>query len=211
MQLTTTVRQKIQIQEKILEEYCYNDSEIEEIVDRWMQRLRSQHILLVFNEDPIDLRRRFTFISKVFFDMQLPLHPPGMYFCFIYDHLDGDSSEPEQLARQVLESVLTKRSLDQVKLFNHRVRVNGFSNLSEPELHYLLDRYHHKYMTIANLAVSYGKRQVKGDRILIGGRHETGYAHEGHCTIKRGDWEIEFKREKGDWKVVGIDVGGIEF
>jgi hypothetical protein len=211
MSLTITIRQKIQFREKLLEEYCYSDSELKEVVDRWVQLFRQHHILIVFNEDPVDYRRRYAFISKVFLNMQLPLHPPGMYFCFIYDTLDGDTMEPEQLARQVLESVLTKKSLQEGKMFNHRVRVNGFSNLSEPELHYLLGRYQHKYMTIANLAISYGKRQVNGDRMLIGGRHETGYAYDGHCSIKRGDWEIEFKREKRDWKVVGIDVGGIEF
>lgn len=91
------------------------------------------------------------------------------------------------------------------------IRLNGFQNLSEPELQYLISRYQSRYASISNISISFSERSFSGDRYVLRGRHETGYGHAYHCSIVRGCWEIEFCGKPFAWEVSSIQIEGVEF
>jgi hypothetical protein len=93
------VRDKIGMKEIPTEDHFLSDTELQEAVAKWIELFKSHRILLSFNEQEIDYRRRYVFIRNMFLDMQLPSHPPELYFCFLYDHYHPDvfPEQPEAL------------------------------------------------------------------------------------------------------------------
>ncbi|MFZ9589275.1 MAG: hypothetical protein ACO28V_06050, partial [Chitinophagaceae bacterium] len=102
------VRDKIGITEIPADAQLLSDSEMQEEVYKWMELFKSHRILLSFNEHEVNYRRRYVFIRNMFLDMQLPSHPPELYFCFLYDHYQQDvyPEEPESLVGELLDSIL---------------------------------------------------------------------------------------------------------
>ncbi|MEY3187082.1 MAG: hypothetical protein RL675_908 [Bacteroidota bacterium] len=80
MPMFNRVRDKIGITEIPANAQFLSDSEMQEEVCKWMELFKSHRILLSFNEQEIDYRRRYVFIRNMFLDMQLPSHPPELYF-----------------------------------------------------------------------------------------------------------------------------------
>ena len=79
------VRDKIGLKENPIDAHLLSDAELQEIVSEWIDLFKSHRILLSFNEKEIDYKRRYVFIRNNFLDMELPSHPPELYFCFLYD------------------------------------------------------------------------------------------------------------------------------
>lgn len=208
-----TIRQKIRLQETILPSIELSDNVINAHLERWLLLLRYHHIHLVFNEGQDNSRARYDFIASVIFDMVLPPHPPGMHFCFIYDSIADRSliENPDQLMRLVLEPILNKEKVEKFHCIHKRIRLNAFDNLSEPELHYLIGRYQQRYESISSLSVTFSDKKLVNNRVLFSGRHETGYCLDTCCKIIRGTWEIELLHEDDVWRVVNIQIEGVEF
>lgn len=208
-----TIRQKIGLQEIILPSSELSDSAINAHLERWLLLMPYHRILLVINDGQDNPRARYDFIIAVIFDMMLPPHPPGMHFCFVYDSIADNSlvEKPDQIMRMVLEPILNKDKISRFFCIHKRVRLNAFDNLSEPELHYLIGRYQQRYDSISSLSVTFSDKKLINNRVLLHGRHETGYCHESYCNIIRGKWEIELLHEDFEWRVVNIQIEGVEF
>ena len=208
-----TIRQKIGLIETILPSSAMTDTAINAHLERWLLLMRCHRILLVFNDDKDSARSRYNFITSVIFEMMLPPHPPEMQFCFVYDSLvdKGLVENPDQIMHFVLGPILNKDAVDRFQFIHKRVRLNSFDNLSEPELHYLVDRYQQRYDSISSISVTLSDKKLVNNRFLFYGRHETGYCHENHCDIIRGNWAIELFNEKDGWRVVNIQIEGVEF
>lgn len=123
-------------------------------------------------------------------------------------YLSGDAY---LLTAAILEPILGKARTSRFPSLNSRVRLNEFDNLSEPELHYIIGRYQNKYDSISNISITLVDRKLVDRRILINGRHETGYCFKEHCTIVRGDWQLDLVHQRGAWVVVNIQVEGVDF
>ena len=175
--------------------------------------MKYHHIHLVFNDGQDNSRARYDFITSVIFDMVLPPHPPGMHFCFVYDSIAdrGLIENPDQLMRLVLEPILNKEKVDKFHCIHKRIRLNAFDNLSEPEFHYLIGRYQQRYDSISSLSVTCSDKKLVNNRVLFYGKHETGYCFDTYCKIIRGTWEIVLLHEDDAWRVVNIQIEGVEF
>ncbi len=211
--LGQTIREKIRLYEKIHPSAELSDAAVDALLDRWLLAMRYHHILLVFNDAQDSARARYDFITSVIFDMVLPPHPPEMHFCFVYESIADRSlvEDPDQLMRFVLEPILNKEKISRFHGIHKRVRLNTFDNLSEPELHYLISRYQERYNSIASLSVSFAEKKLVNNRVMFRGRHETGYCLDTHCKIIRGEWEIQLLFEHHEWRVVSIQIEGVEF
>ncbi|MFN5421758.1 MAG: hypothetical protein ACK5AO_00705 [bacterium] len=207
------IRQKIRLHETVFPSCELSDTAINAYLERWLLLMRYHHILLVFNDDQDSARARYDFITSVIFDMVLPPHPPEMQFCFVYDSIAdrGLVENPDQLMRLVLEPILNKDKISRFHCIHKRIRLNTFDNLSEPELHYLIGRYQQRYDSISSISVTLSDKKLVNNRILFFGRHETGYCLDTYCNIIRGKWEIELLHENHDWRVVNIQIEGVEF
>jgi hypothetical protein len=115
------------------------------------------------------------------------------------------------LTAAILEPILGKERISRFPSLNSRVRLNGLDNLSEPELHYVIGQYQEKYDSISNISITLVDRRLMDRRILIVGRHETGYCFKDHCRIVRGDWQLDLIHQRGAWVVVNIQIEGVEF
>ena len=208
-----TIKKKICFHEKIYPSNELSDSEISNLLERWMIAMRYHRILLVFNDAEESRRARYDFIATVILEMELPPHPPEMHFCFVYDSIADNmlAGSPDQLMQSVLTPILNKEKITHFQFINKRVKLNAFDNLSEPELHYLIGRYQQRYTSISSLAVSFVDKKLVNNRVLFRGRHETGYCFDSHCQIIRGLWEIELAYCNEAWKVVSIQIEGVEF
>jgi hypothetical protein len=187
--------------------------ELKETVDQWMDTFKSHRILLSFNEQEIDYKRRYTFIKDVFLNLQLPVHPPEMYFCFLYDHYQPAvfPEAPEALVGDLLQSILGISPAKKTATIYKRIKLNQFHNLSEPEFRYVLDCHHKKYDSVAGISLSHEDKTVYGNRLILMGSHTTGICQKDFCTIHRGKWRVEMLRIDGKWQVSGIFIEGIEF
>ncbi len=213
MPLFNRIRDKIGMSDIPKEVHCLSEVELENTVAQWMDVFRANRILLSFNEQEIDYKRRYVFIKDVFLDIQLPAHPPEMYFCFLYDHYQQDvfPEAPEALVGDLLQGILGSSPSKSSAAIHKRIKLNQFHNLSEPEFRYVLDCHHKKYDSIAGVSLSHEEKSIVGNRLILMGSHITGICRLNYCTIHRGKWKVEMLRAEGDWQVSGIFIEGIEF
>lgn len=207
------VRDKIGMTDIPKDAQCLSAFELEKTVTHWIDVFKSHRILLSFNEQEIDYKRRYLFIKDVFLDMQLPVHPPEMYFCFLYDYYRQDvfPEEPESLVGELLDGILGGGLQMNKGIIHKRIKLNHFHNLSEPEFLYVLDCHQRKYASISGISLMHEEKMVLGNRLVLKGSHTTGFCQIDHCMIRRGKWKVELLRNEGSWLVSGIFIEGIEF
>ncbi len=207
------VRDKINLVGTPLESTLISLESMQKAVIFWMDLFAEYHILLSFNEREIDYKKRYDFIRNVFLDMQLPSHPPELYFCFIYDPFTQDRypEEPENLVCRLIEGILGGAMVESHDLINKRVKLNHFNNLSEPELRYVLERHQKRYASIASISLMHQEKKLLGSRLVVEGSHATGLCKEDHCQIQRGRWKVEMLRKENKWLVSGIYIEGLDF
>jgi hypothetical protein len=213
MPIFNRVRDKVKLFDSPPLSQAISCEEMQVAVHFWIELFREHRILLSFNEQQTDYKRRYDFIRNVFLDMELPSHPPELYFCFIYDQYTQDQypEEPETLVCGLLDGILSGEIADKTELINKRVKLNHFHNLSEPELRYLLERHQQRYASISGISLLHEEKKLVGNRLVIGGSHATGFCKTDHCSIRRGKWKVEMLRKEGKWLVSGIYIEGVEF
>jgi len=211
--LYISVREKICFDELIIAEKNLSDSEIVALLESWDALLRQHHILVLFTEKPIDHRRRYRFLSEAFFDMHLPVHPIEMQFCFVYDFAESSSCEylSYQTVNGIIQSLLNHEYVESIKQLNKRVRLNAYDNLSEPEFYYIVNQHKNQSNHIINRNISVLSNKIIGNRLIYRGTHETDFCFDDHCTITKGNWQLEMVAEDGAWQVVDIQVEGVKF
>jgi hypothetical protein len=211
--LFVSVREKIGLDELIIAENNLSDVEIVTLLERWDALLRHHHIILIFTENLIDHRRRYRFLSESFFDMHLPVHPIEMQFCFMYDFAEASNSEllSDQTVKGIIQSLLNHEYVESIKQLNKRVRLNAFENLSEPEFYYIINQHKNHSNHIINRNISVLSNKIHNNRLIYRGTHETNFCFDDHCTISKGNWRLEMLAEQGAWKVVDIQVEGVNF
>lgn len=205
------IREKIGFQESIKDISLLSEFEVQEIIDRWVALLAQNGIMLSFHETDPDPRKRYVFIYHVFMDILLPPHAADMVFCFMYDGLSDAwlMKEPESIARAILENLINKKT-PVPRGLNRRVRMNRLNNLTEPEFHYLVNQYKQRYTTIHGISIEFGERWFEMGRLILTGKHKTRYCQPLGCRNIGGEWQIEMSRIEGNWKVISIDIEGIE-
>jgi hypothetical protein len=160
-----------------------------------------------------NFRDRYRYLSEVFFDIQLPSHPEEMQFCFIYDRVaeGADASLEDDKVSRLIEAVLNKKHVSDFTQLNRRVRLNNLTNLSEPEFHYVIDRYHKKVQKMVCRSIEVRAKKIINDRLVFEGVHEVANCYQDQCDIVKGDWRVELVSLDGHWRVVDIQVEGVEF
>lgn len=213
MPMFNRVRDKIGIGDNPIDDQYLSDFELKKKVCQWMDLLKSHGILLSFNENEIDYKRRYLFIKDVFLDIQLPSHPPELFFCFLYDHYQQDifPEAPEALVGDLLQGILGGTKPSFTSAIHKRVKLNQFHNLSEPEFRYVLDCHHKKYDSITGISLRHEEKTIVGNRLVFMGNHTTRICLLDSCTIHKGKWRVEMVRADGSWEVSGIFIEGIEF
>lgn len=211
--LFISVREKIGFHELIIPEYNLSDQAILMILEGWQHVLLEHRIQVLFTENPVDQRGRYRFLSEVFFDMLLPIHPNEMQFCFVYDRTEsiGNGDGNLEIVRDIILSLLNQQHISFIDHLNKRVRLNSFENLSEPELYYVVNQYKKRCNFIINRHVSVEANKVQGDRLMYIGSHETNFCFDNHCRITKGSWQLEMVPAQGTWLVVDIQVEGVNF
>ena len=211
--LSIRIRDKIKLFENILPAEDLSDTEVRNHVARWSVQLRYNRILLIFNDRMTNVRDRYKYLTEVFFDIQLPSHPEEMQFCFIYDRVGEEADvrvEDEKVSR-LIEAVLNKGHDSDFTQLNRRVRLNNFTNLSEPEFHYVIDRYHKKAQKTVCRSVEVHTKKIIHDRLVFQGVHEVANCYPDQCDLVKGNWRVELVSLDGHWRVVDIQVEGVEF
>ena len=205
------IREKIGFNESIKDINLLSEGEVQEIIDRWVALLAHNGIMLSFHETDPDPRKRYVFIYHVFMDILLPPHGSDMVFCFMYDGLSDAwlMKEPESIAKAILENLINKKT-PVPRGLNRRVRMNRLNNLTEPEFHYLVSQYKQRYTTIHGISIEFGERWFEMGRLILTGKHKTRYCQPLGCRNICREWQIEMSRIEGNWKVISIDIEGIE-
>lgn len=211
--LFISVKEKIGFSELIIPEYNLSDELLQATMEKWLGLLTVNQIILVFTETPPDLRSRYRFLSEVFFDMKLPRHPNDMQFCFVYDHAESNliGTDNTYIAKATIESVLSATQIKTIQFLNKRVRLNVIENLSEPELYYMVNQYKQRCEKIINKFVSVSSKRIVENRLIFIGHHETYCCFQDHCSIIRGNWQLDMIPENGSWHVINIQISGIDF
>ena len=211
--LFISVSEKINLDELILVEHNLSDSEVLSTLERWDAMLKQHSILVIFTETLVDHRRRYRFLSEVFFKMLLPVHPFDMQFCFLYD--TDESARNEYLSQQnvngIIRALLNHEHIESIQQLNKRVRLNNIENLSEPELYYVVNQHKQRCHHIFNRTISVITNKIRGNRLIYSGIHETDFCFDDYCVISKGRWQLEMISEQGTWKVVDIQVEGVNF
>lgn len=207
-----SVQQKIGFEEEIIPMNRLTQEIASLQVQRLLLMLRMHRIVLLFTGANQDPRDQYSFIVGVFMKIELPPHPPEMQFCFMYDTLgDEHISNPETLVGSVFEPLLQHERTNHFKHMNNRVKLNAYDNLSEPELHYVVDRYKQKYAWIQNREIRIESKRLLNDRLHIKGLHHTIFCNDAQCDIIHAQWHLELIPINGTWRVVNIQIEGVEF
>ncbi|PHX74111.1 MAG: hypothetical protein CK547_04990 [Chitinophagaceae bacterium] len=211
--LSIRIRDKIRLFETILPAEDLSDTEVRNHLARWSVQLRYNRILLIFNDSMTNARDRYRYLTEVFFDIQLPSHPEEMQFCFIYDRVgaETDVSKDDEKICKLIEAVLNKGHDSDFTQLNRRVRLNNFTNLSEPEFHYVIDRYHKKAQKTVCRSIEVHTKKIIQDRLVFQGMHEVANCYPDQCDLVKGNWRVELVSLDGHWRVVDIQVEGVEF
>lgn len=207
-----TIQQKIGFQEQGIPFYTLTHEVAALQVQQMLELLSTHKIQLFFNGSEGDPKDLYRFITSVFMKIQLPPHPPEMQFCFMYDRLQEEHiSDAETLVARVFEPILQDGQFNSFRHLNARVRLNEYDNLSEPELHYVVDRYKKKYGMIMNRNIHIASKHVLHNRLQMKGMHQTVFCNEIQCDIVHGEWKIELIPIDGTWRVVNIQIEGVAF
>jgi hypothetical protein len=206
------IRDKINFFEDISPQEELTDQQISSCLERWLISLRYHRIILLFNDNETDIRERYQFIVEEFLNMELPPHPSEMQFCFIYDKINSTKviQTSETLIGRILHPLLNTDKVGVFNNLNKRVRLNEFDNLSEPELHYVVDRYQQKFEKIINNSYQIESKKLVNNRLVYRGKHQTGFCFQSHCNIISGGWQIELIPCDGSWIAVDIQIEGVE-
>lgn len=122
-----------------------------------------------------------------------------------------DLPRPETMIRQMLTAFYDRAVPDIFPLLASPFRLNDFNNLSEPELQYLVQRHRQRFGEIECKSVGFHSSQFHNGYYIMKGWHVSGFSKADRTDIIRGEWKLELRQQGGQWRVVGIDVGGVEF
>lgn len=213
MRMHTTIRTKIRLKHELPLTDALSTEELQHTVEFLQELLCRNRILLVFQEATVDFKKRYAFIRDFFMDLQLPHHPDDMYFCFMYDGKNEQESihQPEELATGVLQSILGGGDLKPFPFLGARVQLNQFHNLSEPELHYLVNRHQRRFASIGPVWIESHAKKTESRRMLLKGQHRTSCCDSLQCRIIDGDWQVELVQDAAQWRITRIYVEGVEF
>jgi len=118
---------------------------------------------------------------------------------------------PEMMIRQLLTAFYDRAVPEVIPLLASPFRLNDFSNLSEPELQYLVQRHRQRFGEIECKSVGFQSSQFHNGYYVMKGWHVSGSSRTDRTDIIRGEWKLELREQAGQWRVMGIDVGGLEF
>jgi hypothetical protein len=120
-------------------------------------------------------------------------------------------ARPERMIRQLLTAFYDRAVPEVFPLLGTPFRLNDFSNLSEPELQYLVQRHRQRFGEIECKSVGFRNSHFHNGHYIMKGWHVSGNNREDRTDIIHGEWMLEMRLHAGQWQVVGMDVGGVEF
>jgi len=118
---------------------------------------------------------------------------------------------PESMIRQMLTAFYDRAVPEIFPLLGSPFRLNDFNNLSEPELQYLVQRHRQRFGEIECKSVGFHSSHFHNGYYIMKGWHVSGFSRDDRTDIIRGEWMLEMHQHAGQWLVVGLDVGGVEF
>lgn len=118
---------------------------------------------------------------------------------------------PEHMIRQLLTAFYDRSVPKIYPLLGSPFRLNDFNNLSEPELQYLVQRHRQRFGEVECKSVSFQSSHFQHGYYIMKGWHVSGCSRDDRTDIIRGEWMLELRQDGGEWRVVGLDLGGVEF
>ncbi len=204
------VKEKIKLTDPILPSFKLTDEEVSVTLNRWIKLLTDHQIHVVFNQTPVKCREQYDYLANEFMLMELPPHPEGLHFCFMYDPIQPEDewSDIDKMVHQMLEDVFRKKQPSALPYVNRRLHFNEFENLSEPEFNYLVIN-HPKYISdVGYFKIELKSREVFQNNMDIKGNYHVGYAHPCHCDLHNGNWKVSLCCMEGKWGVKALFIDG---
>lgn len=207
---TIIVKEKINLKDPILPSYMLNDEEISMTLNKWIKLLDQHQIHVVFNQTPVNIHEQYDYLANEFMYMELPPHPNGMHFSFMYDRVQSwvHWCELDKMVHQMLEEVFRKKHITVLPNVNRRLHFNEYEHLSEPEFNYLVANHTNKSSTITHCKIDIKGREMINDSIDITGRYVLGYSHACHCELLQGGWKVSLSNQEGNWAVKSLFIDG---
>jgi hypothetical protein len=181
--------------------------------------LKDLHVMLnehgihlsVLRED-VGPREIYDFMTGEFMDVELNIHDsPGLH-CFVYDAFHPKKRhENERTALEYcIRLILRKKNLQHMFPPGRPVKLNGHEGLTEQALRKRIHEFKSRYRDIVSIAAQTTGTIVTEDNCRVTGTHTTGFCEETKCSIVRGQWLVEFRRDpENDWLLTNIQIGGV--
>ena len=204
------VKKKIELEDPILPSFMLTEEEVSETLNKWMTLLNLHQIHVVFNQTPINIREQYDYLANEFMYLELPPHPSGLHFCFMYDRMNSDAKwcELDKMVHQMLEDVLRKNQHTNLPYLNRRLHFNEYENLSEPEFNYLVVNHAKNRAVVSHCRIDIKGRAITNDRMDINGRYQLGYDLSSHCELQQGGWKVTLSNQEGNWAVNSLFIDG---
>ena len=207
---TMIIKEKINLKDPIIPSCMMSDEEISRTLNSWIKLLGHHQIHIVFNQTPVNHREQYDYMANEFLYKELPPHPKGLHFCFMYDRITGNTtwSELDNMVHQMLEDVFRKKQSTALPYSKKHLHFNEFENLSEPEFNYLLVNHNTKHASISHCKIDFKGREMLGDKMDINGKYRVGYTHSGYCELLQGSWKVSLSNQDGNWAVNALFIDG---
>lgn len=207
---TMIVKEKIKLKEPMLPSYMLTNDELALILNNWMKLLNDHHIHIVFNQTPVNTREQYDYLANEFMYLELPPHPKGLHFCFMYDRVPSGvpSCEIDHMTQQLLEDVFRKKQHTAFPYFNRRLHFNEHENLSEPEFNYLLTHHPKNRSDIQYCRIDFGGKETNNECMDISGSYLLGYTLADHSDLLHGKWKVSLRNQDGNWTVYALFIDG---
>ena len=123
------VKEKIKLTDPILPSFKLTDEEISVTLNTWIKLLADHQIHVVFNQTPIKCREQYDYLANEFMMMELPPHPEGLHFCFMYDPVQPEDewSDIDRInhAKNISDIGYFKIELKSREVFQHNMDIKG--------------------------------------------------------------------------------------
>ncbi|MEY2594802.1 MAG: hypothetical protein RI965_74 [Bacteroidota bacterium] len=207
---TMIIKEKINLKEPIIPSSMLSEEEISNTLNNWIKLLDQHQIHIVFNQTPANLREQYDYIANEFLHKELPPHPKGLHFCFMYDRVTSDStwSELDKMVHQMLEDVFRNKQSSVLPYSKKHLHFNEFENLSEPEFNYLMVNHNSNRSSISHCKIEFKGREIFHDKMDINGEYRLGYTHSCHCELQQGSWKVSLNNQEGNWAVNALYIDG---
>lgn len=190
------------------------DNEIENAWDELDEYLQKYGIQLSVCSPNISKRELYRFATEELFTHEMDdMNVPGMMSCFTYDefHPDHKYDNTRYAIDDCIEVIFDKKKEWMPWLRSENLCINNHNNLTETGFKEIINRFKEAYDDIIVNEIKDVDFSIDENFCQVKGIYNITMKLPMEEMVIRGNWDVNFEKDLGDWSIVNVQIEGINF